>query len=88
MSDLKTYFKLTQKIKELQQKRDELKKFIMSEIDDQFIDGNYKAKICQRSYGFNQKAFKEQQPKLYQQYYNSEKYDYLIVFQVNKAKAA
>ena len=88
MSDLKTYFKLTQKIKELQQKRDELKQQIMSDIKDEHIEGNFKAKICERSYGFDQKLFKEKRPRMYERYYNHEKYNYLLVTQLNKAVAA
>lgn len=88
MSDLKTYFKLSQKIKELKKQQDELKELLMSEIDDELIDGNFKAKICERAFGFDQKAFKEERPKIYKQYYREDKYQYLIVTQINKAKAA
>lgn len=88
MSDLKTYFKLTQKIKDLERKRDELKQEIMDQVDDELIDGNFKAKICERAYGFDQKAFKEERPKIYKQYYREDTYQYLIVRQINKAKAA
>jgi len=88
MSNLKTYFKLTQKIKELQQKRDEIKNKIMSEIDDELIDGNFKAKICERAYGFDQNAFRQDRPRIYQQYYIEDTYRYLSVRQINKSKAA
>ena len=88
MSDLKIYFKLTQKIKELQKKRDDLKNKIMQDVDNCQTEGNYKAKICERSFGFDQKRFKEERPRLYKKYYVSDKYKYLLVTQVNKSKAA
>lgn len=88
MSDLRTYFKLTQKIKELERKRDQIKQEIMDQVDDEFIDGNLKAKICVRAKGFNQKEFKAKHPKIYKNFYDETTYEYLTVRQINKAKAA
>lgn len=88
MSDLKAYFKLTQKIKELERMRDELKTELMESIDDELVDGNYKAKICSRAKGFNQKEFKEKHPRIYKNFYDETKYEYLTVRQIDKSKAA
>ena len=95
MNQVKKYYELTQKIKELQRKRDELKEEIFhdafvsrEDYGKDYVEGNYKAKICERSYGFDQKAFKEERPKLYKQYYNNDKYEYLIVSKINNLKIA
>lgn len=93
MNQLKKYYELTQKIKELQRKRDELKDLIFDVALEEnagfdYTEGNYKVKICERSYGFDQKAFKEERPKLYKQYYNNDKYEYLIVSKINNLKIA
>ena len=88
MNSLQKYFNLTQKIKELNKMRDQIKDELLQDIDGELIQGNFKAKVCERAYGFDQKRFKEERPKIYSKYYREDTYEYLLVTQINKSKAA